>query len=349
MVRFANPQFFHLYWLVPVLILFFVWVFRYKRRLLRRLGDEQLIARLTAGVSRAKQIWKAILILLAFSLLVLALADPQIGTRLEEVKREGIDIFIALDVSKSMLAEDVAPNRLERAKHEIASFIDRLQGDRVGLIVFSGLAFVQCPLTLDYSAAKLFLDDVEVGMVPVPGTAISEAIKTAMNSFVNKELKHKVLILITDGEDHEGDPVETAKEAAKQGIVIYTIGIGSPQGAPIPEYDRYGRRIGFKKDRNGQVITTRLDVTTLEDIAFETDGKFYISTTGNTELDKIYEEISGMEKKELASREFTQFEDRFQIFLLLALVVLVLEALLSERRSIRRIRQFVPEAEQKAA
>ncbi len=338
MLRFANPYFFHLYWLVPALILFFWWSFREKRRLLKRIGDEELVARLTGTVSRKKQVWKSVLVVLAVSLLILALADPQIGTRLVQVKRKGVDIFVALDVSKSMLAEDVPPNRLEKAKHEIATFIDHLNGDRIGLICFAGIAFVQCPLTLDYSAAKLFLSSVDTDVIPQPGTAIASAIRTAMKSFVTKEYKHKVLILITDGEDHEGDPVKAAKEAAQEGIVIYTIGIGSPQGAPIPEYDRYGNRIGYKKDRQGQIVTTKLDVLTLEKIAFETGGKYYISSTGESELEKIYGEISAMEKKELASRKFSQFEDRFQIFLLLALLVLVLESVLSERKRIRQMK-----------
>ena len=337
MLRFANPEYFHLYWLVPVLIVFFIWAFQYKKRLLKRLGDEELIARLTASVSKTKQIWKTVLVIFSFVVLVFALADPQIGTKLEEVKREGIDIFIALDVSKSMLAEDVAPNRFEKAKHEISQFIERLQGDRVGLIIFSGMAFVQCPLTLDYGAANLFLDDVYVGMMPQPGTAISEAIYTARQSFVDKELKHKALIVITDGEDHEGDPLEEEKAAAKEGVVIYTIGIGSPQGAPIPEFDRNGNRIGYKKDRQGRVVTTKLDIPSLEKIAFETGGKFYISSTGDAELDKIYDELFSMEKKELSSREFTQFEDRFQIFLFIVLVLLLLETFLSERRKIKQL------------
>lgn len=341
MVRFANPEYFYLYWLLPVMILFFVIVFKHKKKLLNRLGDEELIARLTSNVSRQKQFWKVFLIIFIYIVLVFALANPQIGTRLEEVKRKGIDIFIAVDVSKSMLAEDIAPNRLVKAKHEIESFINQLQGDRVGLIVFSGLAFVQCPLTLDYSAANLFLNDIDVGIIPQPGTAISQAIKTAMNSFSSRELKHKVLILITDGEDHEGDPVETAKEARKEGVVIYTIGIGSPQGAPIPEFNKYGNRIGYKKDKNGQIITTKLDVLTLEKVAFETGGKFYISSSGETELGKILEEIASMEKKELASRRFTQFEDRFQYFLFAALVLLIIETLLSERRKIKKMKMEI--------
>ncbi|NOX37133.1 MAG: VWA domain-containing protein [Calditrichaeota bacterium] len=337
MVRFANPEYLYLLFLIPVLIGFLIAAFRYKRKLLQRLGDPALIERLSAQVSRKKQVWKAALLVFALMFLILALADPQVGTRLEEVKRKGVDIFIALDVSKSMLAEDIAPNRLARAKHEISSFIDRLQGDRIGLIPFAGIAFVHCPLTLDYGAAKIFLDEIDTDIIPQPGTAISEAIKTAQRSFVTKELKHKVLILITDGEDHEGDPVEAAREAAKDGIVIYTIGIGSPQGAPIPIYDRYGNRIGYKKDKEGKIVTTRLDVLTLEKIAFETGGKFYISSSGESELDRIYEEISRMEKKELGSRQFTQFEDRFQIFLFLAMIALVTEALLSERKRLHAL------------
>jgi Ca-activated chloride channel family protein len=341
MVKFANPEYFYLYWLIPVIIIFYVGVFKYKNRLLKRLGDEELVKRLTINVSKKKQVWKIVLLLIIFIFLVFALANPQIGTKLEEVKRKGIDIFIALDVSKSMLAEDIAPNRLEKAKHQISSFVEQLQGDRVGLIVFSGLAFVQCPLTLDYSAAKLFLNDVEVGIIPQPGTAVSEAIKTAMRSFSSRELKYKVLILITDGEDHEGDPLEAAKEASKEGVIIYSIGIGSPQGAPIPEYNQYGVKTGYKKDRNGQIITTKLDVLSLEKIAFETGGKFYISTTGEVELNKILDEISEMEKKELASRKFTQFEDRFQIFLFIVLIFLILETLLSERRKIKDMKLSV--------
>lgn len=338
MVKFANPEFFYLYWLVPILILFFIGIFRYKKRLLIKLGDEELVQDLTANVSRKKQRWKVVLIIAIFSILVFSLANPQIGTRLEEVKRTGVDIFIAIDVSKSMLAEDITPNRLDKAKHEIANFIEKLQGDRIGLIAFSGLAFVQCPLTLDYGAAKLFLNDIEVGSVPQPGTAISEAIKTAMRSFTSRELKYKVLVLITDGEDHEEDPIEVAKEATKEGIIIYTVGMGSPQGAPIPEFDKYGQQVGYKKDKDGQIVTSKLDVLTLEKIAFETGGKFYVSTTGEVELDKILDEVNKMEKKELASRKFTQFEDRFQIFLFFVLALLIFETLLSERRKIKQVK-----------
>jgi Ca-activated chloride channel homolog len=346
LLRFAYPHFFQLYWLLPVIILFFIWSFRKKRKLLKKIGDEELVGHLTRSVSRKKQVWKTVIITAVFVMLVFSLADPQIGTHLEQVKRKGVDIFIALDVSKSMLAEDVAPNRLDKAKHEISTFIDRLQGDRVGLICFSGISFVQCPLTLDYSAAKLFLDDIDTDLIPQPGTAVGSAIKMAKESFVTKEFKHKVLILITDGEDHEGDPLEAAKEANKEGVVIYTIGIGSPQGAPIPEYDSYGNRTGYKKDRDGNIITTKLDVLSLEKIAFETGGKYYISSTGESELSKIYDDISKMEQKELSARQFTQFEDRFQIFLLFVLILLVIETLLGERRKIKQLKAEVVAYEQ---
>ena len=337
MLRFAHPQFFQLYWLLPVLIGFFIWSFRRRKKLLKNIGDEELVNQLILSVSRKKQFWKIALILLTFIILVFALADPQIGTRLEEIRRSGVDIFIALDVSKSMLAEDIPPNRLEKAKHEISALIDQLEGDRIGLICFAGIAFVQCPLTLDYNAARLFLNDIDTQIIPQPGTAIGSAISLARQSFVSQEMKYKVLILITDGEDHEGNPVEMAKEATKDGIIIYTIGIGSQQGAPIPEYDSYSNRVGYKKDRSGQVVTSKMDVLTLEKIAFETGGKYYISSSGESELEKIYQEISRMEEKELSSRQFTQFEDRFQIFLITGLIILLIETLVSERRKIKQL------------
>ncbi|MCJ7813374.1 VWA domain-containing protein, partial [bacterium] len=224
------------------------------------------------------------------------------------------------------------PNRLEKAKHEISSLIDKLQGDRIGLIAFSGKAFVQCPLTLDYGAAKMFLDMMEPELIPVPGTALSEAINKAITSFVEKERKYKVLILITDGEGHIGEPVEMAKSASKEGVVIYCVGIGSSQGVPIPLNDERGNRTGYKKDRNGEVVMTKLDELTLEKIALETAGKYYRASTGEVELEKIYNDLADMEKKELASQQFSQYEDRFQGLVGLALFFLVLEILIPERR-----------------
>ena len=331
-LRFQYPWVLHGLWGVLLLILFFVYVFRKKERLLEKFGQMELLRKLMPGYSKKRAVWKNALFIVAYIFLIVALADPQIGTKLEEVKREGVDIIVALDVSLSMKAEDIKPNRLEKAKHEIARLVDILQGDRIGLIAFAGMAHVLCPLTLDYSAAKLFLRMMDTDLIPVPGTAIGDAIDKAIKAFIQKERKYKVLILITDGEDHESDPIKKAEEAAKEGIIIYTIGLGSPQGVPIPIYDRNGNPAGFKKDRNGNVVTTKLDVTTLQKIAYITNGKYYISTSGETELKQIYDDINKMEKKELSSRKFSQYEDRFQIFIFLALAVLVAETFLPVRR-----------------
>ncbi len=333
MVQFANPQFLYLFALLPLLLGLYWWAARRRQQQLLDVGDAALVQRLADSVHSGRRRLKNGLLLAAVGFLVLGLADPQLGTRLEEVKRQGVDIFVALDVSNSMLAEDVPPNRLERAKHEVLQFIDQLQGDRIGLIPFAGIAFVHCPLTLDYEAAKIFLREISPEMLPLPGTAISEAIETAQRSFVAKEKKHKVLIIITDGEDHEANPVEAAKAAAEEGIVIFTIGIGSTRGAPIPVYDQAGNRIGYKRDRQGQIVTTRLNPAILQQIAEATGGKFYLATGQQNELQKIYSEIARMEKKELGMREYTQFEDRFQPFLLIAFILLVIELFIGERRN----------------
>jgi len=217
----------------------------------------------------------------------------------------------------------------------LTQLIDLLEGDRIGIVAFAGMSHVQCPLTLDYSAAKLFLSILDTDLIPQPGTAIEDAIKTAVKAFNSEERKHKVLILITDGEGHEGDPIEAAKEAEQQGVIIYTIGIGSMQGVPIPNYNKRGQQTGFKKDRSGGVVTTKLDALTLQKIAYQTNGKYYLASTGNAELDDIYDEISQLEEKELVSRQFSQYEARFQIFLIIGLIVLVLEIFLPERKKIK--------------
>ncbi len=330
MLRFADSEYFILLLLVPVAIVFYYSVFRWKAQAMARFGSLDLVKKLSGSVSRERQIIKAALVVLGILTMTLALARPQIGTRLEEVQREGVDIFVALDVSASMLAEDIQPSRLAKAKHEISEFVDLLRGDRVGLIAFAGEAFVQCPLTLDYGAAKTFLEIMDPSLIPEPGTNVSAAISTAMKSFESQERKYKVLVLITDGEDHGEDVMQVVAAAETEGVVVYTVGIGSPKGVPIPVYDRRGNR-EFKKDRKGEVILTKLDQITLEKIALTTGGKYYQSVTGETKLARIYEEVSQMEKKQLASMKFAQYEDRFQYVLFLAIVFLVVELLLSDR------------------
>jgi Ca-activated chloride channel family protein len=334
--RFADLHALILLVLVPALAVFFVYAFKKKKRILSLFGSLDLVDRLAGSVSVKRQRAKAALQTAAVLFLVLALARPQFGTKLKTVQREGQDVFIALDVSLSMTAEDIKPNRLEKAKHEIGSFIDKLHGDRIGLIAFSGKAFIQCPLTLDYGAAKMFLDAMTPDLIPVPGTAVAEAITRAAGSFAGQERKHKILILITDGEDHEGDPIAAAKAAAGEGVVIDAVGIGYSQGVPIPLTDERGDPAGFKKDRNGEVVMTRLDEITLQKIVLETGGKYYRATPGENELDKIYGDLEKMEKKTLSSKQFAQYEERFQAFLAFALAFLVLEIAVPERRRLKK-------------
>lgn len=332
MLRFANSYLLHLLWLLPLLIVFYVVAFKAKKRAMAKFGTLDLMKKLSRNTSRGRQIAKVSLLLVAIFFLVLALARPQIGTKIEEVKREGVDVLVAIDVSKSMLARDVPPSRLDKAKHEVESFIDRLRGDRIGLIAFSGVAFVQCPLTLDYGAARIFLDIMEPDLIPTPGTALGEAIQKAIEAFDQQERKHKVLVLITDGENHGEDVMTFAEEAERQGVVIYTVGIGSPQGEPIPEPGGSG----FMKNRQGEVVITKLDEFTLEKIALQTGGKYFRATSGEEELDRIYDEISQMEKKELGSLQFSQFEDRFQYLVFFAIFLLVIEFLLPERVKVKQ-------------
>ena len=331
-MRFAEPKSFLI--LVGVLFvgIFVFWAVARKKKLLTRFGDLPLLMKTAPYISFARQRTKATLLLLALVLLSVSLARLQFGTHLELLKREGIDVVVALDVSNSMLARDMKPNRLEKAKQEIRSIIDRLAGDRIGLVAFAGDAFVQCPLTLDYSAARMLLEAMDVGSVSIQGTSVSSALEVAQGAFNQKEKKHKVLLLLTDGEDHEGRAEEAASEARKDGIKVYTVGIGSPAGEPIPILDRAGEQVGFKKDGNGEVIVSKLDEMTLQAIALATGGKYYYATAGEMELDKIFSEISKLEKKELEGTLVTRFDDRYQWPLLLAMMLIVGEFFMPERK-----------------
>ena len=326
MIRLANPQYLWLLWLGFAALALVIYAQR-KRRLEReKFAGTVLLSKLAPDLSGTKILLKGFLLASAVFLIIWTITDPQIGTRIEEVKREGVDIIVAVDVSNSMIAEDVAPNRLYKAKHELSSFIDRLKGDRIGIIAFAGAAFVQCPLTLDYSAAKMYTEILDTALIPVQGTALAEAIKMAEQGFAGQETSQKVLVILTDGEDHE-TKVEAAVESAKKsGIVIYTVGMGSPGGAPIPGSG------GYLQDRSGAVVLSKLNEGLLSDIALKTGGGYYRATTGENELDKIYEKIFGMDKTELSSRQFTDYEDRFQYFAALALLLLLLEISISERK-----------------
>lgn len=333
MFRFAHPEYLYLLFAVPAMIALFIAVRLQSAKAKRLFSSSELFRRLSEQHSSRKGTVKASLSVSAFALLVFALANPQVGSRMEEVKQEGVDMFIALDVSKSMLAEDIKPNRLEKAKYEINNLIDRLAGDKIGVIVFSGEAYTQFPLTIDYAAAALLLDVVDVESVPNPGTAIGNAIAQAMKSFNFEEASSKVLVIMTDGENNSGDAIEQARTAAEKGVRIYTIGLGSPSGAPIPIYNASGQQVDFKRDRSGNIVLTKLDENSLQEIASIGKGTYYRATNAQDELDAIYRDINTLEKREFGAKQFTEFDDKFQYFLFAALLLLFIEVILSDKKT----------------
>jgi Ca-activated chloride channel family protein len=333
-MHFANTQYLHLFWLLPIFAFWMGWTFRLKKKAFRQFAEDRLVSGLISGISAAKQVVRAVLFLLFLVFALLALVRPQWGTKLETVKRAGVDIMVALDTSLSMETQDIVPSRLEKAKHEVKALIDILQGDRVGLIVFAGSSMVNCPLTIDQNAVKLFLEIVDTQVIPRPGTNIGEAIGLATQSFSPQESRrHKVLVLVTDGENLEGDPIRAAEEAKNAGVLVFTLGIGSGAGEPIPLRDEKGSVAGYKKDENGSVVVSRLDEATLEKISTITGGRYFRATTGEDELQKIYDAVSQMDKKEFQTKVYLTYVDRFQIPLGIALFFVLLESLISDSRN----------------
>jgi len=322
-LRFEHPE--YLYWLIviPVLIIIYILIRLRQDRVFKRFADVGMRSYLVPQRSGRRGIFKFVVFLLMIACLILGLANLQSGSKMEEVKREGIDLYIAVDVSNSMNAQDIVPSRLDRSKQAINKLISELKGDRLGVIVFADKAFVQLPITTDYAAAKMFLASVNTNSVASQGTAIGEAITLAMNSFAEDE-RNKAIVVISDGEDHENEAaINAAREAAKKGIRIYTIGMGLPEGAPIPEYNQYGRMLGYKKDKQGNTIVTRLDEDMLRRIA-ETGGGMYVrANNSNVGLEKIYEDISKMDKTEIETQVFTDYEDQFQWFIGAAILLLL--------------------------
>jgi len=266
------------------------------------------------------------------ALIIIGMVNPQIGSKLEEIKRKGVDLVIALDVSNSMMVEDIKPNRLARAKMAINRLIDRLEGDRLGLIVFAGKAFTQLPITHDHAAAKMFLQSISTNSVDVQGTAIGAAINQSIASFEENNLKNKAIIIISDGENHEDDPVSAAQIAAKNNIVIHTIGMGSPDGAPIPIYNGT-KMLGFKKDNEGNTVVSKLDEPSLRRIASIGNGSYTRATNIDIGLDKIFDGIKNMEKKEYDSKVFSNYESRFQYFIGIAILLLIIELFILDKKS----------------
>jgi len=332
-MHFANREYLQLLWLVLILGMFCIWSLRRRRLKLERFVSPVLSRQLTREFSRGKAILRVILLVCFFLFGILALARPQWGVKLEEVRRQGVDIILALDTSFSMNAEDVAPTRLEKAKQAIRTLVSKLQGDRIGLVSFAGTAVVQCPLTLDYGAVNLFLDISNTEIIPEPGTSLASAIETATGAFIAKETKYKVLIILTDGEDLGGEVEPAVRKARDGGVIIYTVGVGTPEGRPIPERDEDGNIVGYRKDSGEKVVISRLDERSLASIANDTGGRYFRATTSESELEELYEEVSGMEQKELESRLYQNFEDKFQYPLALAVFLLAASLWLSERRN----------------
>lgn len=338
--RFAHPEYFYFLLVIPAFLVLFIFTRIIRRRSLRQFGDYTLISQLMPSVSTARPIIKFLLWMLALSFIIIALAQPQFGSKLTTSKRRGVELIIALDVSNSMMAGDIKPNRLERAKRAISKLTERLRDDKLGLVVFAGQAYVQLPITTDYVSAKLFLDAISPDMVPVQGTAIGAAIGMAEKSFSPDFAGSKAIIVITDGENHEDDAVGAAEAAKKSNIVVHTIGMGLPQGAPIPVGPEGSR--DFLRDKENNIVVTKLDEDMLTRIATAGGGSYIRANNAEVGLNNLFNEIEKMEKSEMDSRDYSEYNDQFPLFLTLALVLILFDFLILERKNkwLRNFRLF---------
>lgn len=331
MIYLAHPKFLWLLLLLPVMLTGYGVLQSLRTRRIRSFGDPELVRGLMPSYSKAKGWVRMVLLTVALGFFFIGLARPLVGAKLREHETKGAEIMICLDVSNSMLAEDYSPNRLERAKLAISRIVDKLQEDRIGLIVFAGSSFVQLPITTDYVSAKMFLNSIDTQSVPVQGTAIGDAILTAAKSFSAQSEKSRAIIVITDGENHEDDPVEAARQATELGIKVYTIGVGSSQGQPVPV------RGELLKDKNGEIVVTRLDEAVLKDVAHAGNGAYVHAGNEEFGLNPIIDDIRKMEAEKFNSVVFEEFDEQYMYFFAVALALLVLEMLIGERRWKRRL------------
>jgi Ca-activated chloride channel family protein len=317
---------------IPIILLIFLLLQIWKTRAQKKFASKEILRRLSPNQSVFKSVLKIIVLCLAFACFAIALVNPKIGTKLETVKREGVDIVFAVDVSKSMLAEDIAPNRLEKSKQLVTQIINNLASDRVGIIAYAGKAFPQLPITTDYAAAKMFLQNMNTDMLSSQGTAINEAIKLAKTYFDNEEQTNRVLIIISDGEDHSEEAVSVAEEANEEGIRIFTIGVGDVKGGPIP-IKKNNILLNYKKDNKGETVITRLNEEVLKNIAEEADGVYINGASTDAVVDNIREILNGMEKTEFEAKQFSDFKDQFQWFLGFGIFFLFIDIFLLERKT----------------
>ena len=331
MILFAQYKYLLLLLLVPVILIAHAVKMRMRRKRIERFGDAALVEELMPSWSGAKGWLRTVLYSLAFFLFVIGLARPQIGAKLSEHEAKGAEIMICLDVSNSMLAEDYSPNRLERAKLAISRIVDRLQEDRIGLIVFAGSSFVQLPITTDYVSAKMFLNSIDTGSVPIQGTAIGDAVLTAARSFSEQSEKSRAIIVITDGENHEDDPVDAARQVAEMGIKVYTIGVGSLRGQPIPKDGQ------LMKDSEGNIVVSRLDEGTLQQMAEAGNGAYVHAGNEEFGLNPIIDDIRKMEAEKFNSVVFEEYDEQYMYFFAAALALFVIEMLIGERRMRKKL------------
>ncbi len=341
MYELDHPYYFYLMALIPVMVVIYIITELWKRRARKKFGDADLLQQLAPERSPIKPLLKLVLAMLIIASLSVALVNPKVGSSLETVKREGIDVVFALDVSKSMLAEDARPDRLTKAKQIISRTLDRMVSDRVGIIIYAAQAYPQLPITTDYGAARLFLQTVDTEIIPSQGTAIADAIQLATRYFDDETQKNRIVVILSDGEDHEEGFEEAARQASELGIKIYTVGIGTEKGAPIPDL-RGGVNIGFKRDMNNEIVVSRLNSGNLKKIAKATDGDYINGKITREAVSSIIETIEQMEKKEFESQVFADYEDQFQWFLGLAILLLVLDIFILERKTqwFKRLKLF---------
>ena len=317
---------------IPVIVLLFAFVVFWRRRTQKKFADKELLNKLSPNRSTSKMLFKVVLLCLAIASFSVALVNPKFGTKMETVKREGVDVVFAVDVSKSMLAEDIAPNRLEKSKQLVTQIINNLAGDRVGIIAYAGSAFPQLPITTDYAAAKMFLQNMNTDMLSSQGTAIKEAIELATTYFNDKDQINRVLFLISDGEDHEGNIDNIAQQAAREGIKIVTIGVGTQKGTTIPN-KKNGIVQSYKKDNQGQTVITRLNENTLKEVASAANGQYINGRVTGQVVDQVTEILQNMDKKEFESQQIAEYKSQYQWFVALGLLFLLLDMLLLERKT----------------
>jgi len=333
MLRYGNVEFLYVLAIIPLLIIASYFFNKWQKKSISKFGDPDIVSQLMKDYSSSRKNIKNTLFILSILFLIIGISNPQIGTKMEEVKREGVDLMIAVDLSYSMMSEDIKPNRLERAKQAISRLIDKLEGDRIGLVVFAGEAYVQLPITTDYSAAKLFLSTLNINLIPTQGTKIGTAIDLCVKSFDQENNQNKAIIIITDGENHDEEAISLAKKAYEQNIFIHTLGMGLAKGGPIPIYNKNGSTSEFRKDRDGNIIITKLNETVLKDIAQAGNGTYIRANNSKSGLSVLFEEINKMDKKEIGTMVFTNYKDRFQIFIAISLILLIFNLLILSRKN----------------